>query len=96
VPVQIGTSAQTYQLQVDTGSADLWVASRDCSSSACSGAKGHQYDAADATPTGQTFNITYLAGGAIGPVVWDAVALGGYSLDKQALGAHPLCLLNRL
>jgi hypothetical protein len=53
----------------------------------------------------QTFNITYLAGSAMGSIVWDSVTIGpdsvtGYQINNQALGEvhRPkpyLCALQR-
>ncbi|KAI0049389.1 acid protease [Auriscalpium vulgare] len=85
VPVQVGKQGQNLSLQVDTGSSDLWIASTSCSSSACSGAKGNLYDPTSASPTNVPFSITYLAGQVSGPIYWDQVEIGGYSLNNQAL-----------
>ena len=70
-----------------------WIASTSCSSSACSGTKGRLYDPSiSGVAAGFDFNITYLAGDVIGPVYWDQVQVGGYSLSNQALGApHNHC-----
>ncbi|KAI0262399.1 aspartic peptidase domain-containing protein [Gloeopeniophorella convolvens] len=88
VAVQVGTNNQNFSLQVDTGSSDLWIASTSCSSSACSGSKGRQYDpSASGVNSGIQFNINYLAGEVIGPIYWDQLQLGGYSIDNQALAA---------
>ncbi|KAF7768411.1 hypothetical protein Agabi119p4_7654 [Agaricus bisporus var. burnettii] len=87
LPVNIGTDGTTYSLQVDTGSSDLWVVSSSCSSSLCGQTKGHSYDPSHSRPTGVDFAISYLSGEVSGPIVWDQVAVGGYSIDNQAFSA---------
>ncbi|KAG6896488.1 hypothetical protein C0992_007980, partial [Termitomyces sp. T32_za158] len=87
IDVSVGSSAQQLSLQVDTGSSDLWIASKSCSSSLCKQTDGHLYDASDARPTDKDFHISYLQGNVSGPVVWDKFVVGGYSLDSQALAA---------
>ncbi|KAH0578208.1 hypothetical protein H2248_004083 [Termitomyces sp. 'cryptogamus'] len=80
-------AGQKLSLQVDTGSSDLWIASKSCSSSSCGQTDGHLYDASSSTSTGKTFSITYLKGMVSGSIVWDKFSMGGYSLDSQALAA---------
>ncbi|KAF8495746.1 aspartic peptidase domain-containing protein [Russula emetica] len=86
--VQVGSNGQNFSLQVDTGSSDLWIASTSCSSTACSGTKGRQYDPSISGVSAQSnFSIQYLAGNVSGPVYWDEVDVGGYSISSQALAA---------
>lgn len=85
VPVTVG--GQTFQLQVDTGSSDMWIATNGCSTDPCKAAKGHTYDPSNARGTGSAFSINYLVGSVSGPIVWDSVQLGGYRIDNQALAA---------
>ncbi|KAF4584827.1 hypothetical protein EYR40_001642 [Pleurotus pulmonarius] len=87
IPVRVGTSAQNFSIQVDTGSSDLWFASRSCSSQACSQTGGRLYDPSSSRATGQQFEIPYLRGRAAGPVVWDRFEIGGYSIENQAIAA---------
>ncbi|RDB20409.1 Pepsin A [Hypsizygus marmoreus] len=87
IQIQIGDGKQKLSLQVDTGSSDLWVTSRTCTSSLCGQAGGHTYDPSAAINTGVQFSINYLQGSVSGPVVWDKVEVGGYSIENQALAA---------
>ncbi|KXN81933.1 Pepsin A [Leucoagaricus sp. SymC.cos] len=88
VPVSIGYGDQKFSLEVDTGSSDLWVASTSCSSSACGHTGGSNYDpSTSGKETGLYFSINYLSGSVSGPVYWDRVTVGGYSIENQALAA---------
>ncbi|KAF8805892.1 acid protease [Phlegmacium glaucopus] len=87
IPVNLGDKNQQFSLQIDTGSSDLWIASTSCSSPSCSHTKGHLYDPTGATQTGVDFSIPYLSGSAAGPIVWDKVTIGGYTINNQALAA---------
>ncbi|PIL34753.1 hypothetical protein GSI_02540 [Ganoderma sinense ZZ0214-1] len=84
-PIFLGQGLSKHYVQVDTGSSDLWLASTACSSSTCNAVSGERYDPSASQPTGQSIQITYAEGEADGPIVWDAVQLGGYSIDHQAL-----------
>ncbi|KAI0276019.1 aspartic peptidase domain-containing protein, partial [Russula aff. rugulosa BPL654] len=88
VAVRVGSNGQNFSLQVDTGSSDLWIASTSCSSTACAGTKGRQYDPSiSGVATQSDFSIQYLAGNVSGPIYWDDVQVGGYSISNQALAA---------
>lgn len=88
LPILVGSDRQNLSLQVDTGSSDLWIASTSCSTSACGQTGGHLYDpSSSSTPTNQSFSIAYAEGSVSGPIVWDAVSLGGYNVTSQALAA---------
>ncbi|KAF7308960.1 Peptidase A1 domain-containing protein [Mycena kentingensis (nom. inval.)] len=89
IPVLIGSDDERLQnlsLQVDTGSSDLWVASTACGTDSCSSTPRY-----DPSITGiqapAAFNIEYLIGAVSGPVYWDTVTIGGYSVANQALAA---------
>lgn len=109
VPIQVGSNNQNFSLQVDTGSSDLvrsypirapltltifqWIASTSCSTTACAGTKGRQYDPSiSGIATQSNFSIQYLAGNVSGPIYWDEVQFGGYTIGDQALGTAPLTL----
>ncbi|CAO1618365.1 unnamed protein product [Parajaminaea phylloscopi] len=79
--VAIGTPAQNFNLILDTGSADLWVADSDCQSSQCSASNLYNYGASSSAVRSQTpFQITYGSGAVRGTLFADTVSLAGYTV----------------
>lgn len=85
VTLNVGRARTPYSILVDSGSSDLWLASSQCSSSACSAAHSQLYDASSAISTDKFAEIDYLVGSVEGSIVWDRVELGGYPINTQAL-----------
>lgn len=84
-PVTVGNS--TVQLDLDTGSADLWVFS---SLQASAQLTGHDYYKVDPAKKleGASWRITYGDGsGAAGAVYADKAVVGGVTATSQAIGA---------
>lgn len=84
--VSIGTPAESFDLAMDTGSSDLWVASSACTSGTCSGLS--TYHAASSSTfknTSTSFTINYGSGSAYGTLGTDTVALGGFSVVSQTI-----------
>jgi len=82
--ISIGTPGQTFNVQVDTGSSDLWIPGSDCTSTAClnhtrfDGSKSSTYQA-----TGQNFSIQYGSGYMTGVVGQDVVNIAGLSINQS-------------
>ncbi|KAG8717153.1 Type I transmembrane sorting receptor [Ceratobasidium sp. 394] len=84
--ISIGTPAQSFLIDFDTGSADLWVPSSSCTSSGCS--THHKYNSSKSSTAskkhGRLFSILYKDGSAaFGPVYRDTVAVGGLNVTGQ-------------
>ncbi|KAF2812043.1 aspartic proteinase precursor [Mytilinidion resinicola] len=91
-PVQIGTPAQTVNLDFDTGSSDLWVWSTELDKQTqASGAETHQIFNASKSSTYKkssfsTWKISYGDGSsASGIVGTDLVTVGGLTIKAQAV-----------
>ncbi|KAF3274246.1 Type I transmembrane sorting receptor [Orbilia oligospora] len=88
IPVKIGTPAQTLNLNLDTGSSDLWVFS---TSQATSQLSGHDvYNPSKSSTwkklTGFSWSIQYADGsGASGDVGTDKVTIGSTTVGTQVV-----------
>ncbi|KAH9920045.1 acid protease [Fomitopsis serialis] len=87
--ISIGTPAQNFLIDFDTGSADLWVPSINCTQSACS--SKHKYNSANSSTSAMrsgTFSIQYGDGStSSGPVFTDTVSVAGIKSTAQRLSA---------
>jgi len=89
-PVTIGTSRpnQTFGVIYDTGSANLWVPSVDCTSSpACKNHRLYNHSASSTyQKNGTPFVLPYGSGTVIGYLSEDLVTFGGLLIQQQTFG----------
>jgi len=82
----IGSPAEAFNVILDTGSADLWVASSSCNTG-CNGIKSFNPSSSTSFKNNSTpFDITYGSGRAQGYLAQDAVQMAGFSVADQNFG----------
>ncbi|GJE90021.1 A1 family peptidase [Phanerochaete sordida] len=86
-PISIGTPAQTFDVVLDTGSSDFWLASSNCRS--CGGVPTFNPSSSSSiaqpqTATGgQEVTIRYGSGEVQGTLAQDIVSMGGFTVNPQ-------------
>jgi hypothetical protein len=87
--LEVGTPPQKFEINFDTGSADLWIPSTACNSVGC---RGHAQFDVDASSTAtqvsnQKLSIQYGDGStATGSVFKDIVTVAGITVVNQTFG----------
>ncbi|KAJ6552242.1 acid protease [Mycena vulgaris] len=83
--ISVGTPAQSFLIDFDTGSSDLWIPSSACTSSTCSGKS--KYKATSSSTSSKktgTFSISYGDGSTVsGPVYSETVTVAKIKATKQ-------------
>jgi cathepsin D len=80
----IGTPNQDFNIILDTGSADFWLADSSCTSSGCSGVDLFSASSSSSYRASNTpFQIQYGSGAAQGTLATDTVSLAGYTVNSQ-------------
>ncbi|KAH9939221.1 aspartic peptidase domain-containing protein [Amylocystis lapponica] len=84
--VSVGTPAQNFTIDFDTGSADFWVPSASCSK--CLGQARYNASASSTSKekSNGTFQINYESGSATGDIYTDIVSMAGVSVPGQTFG----------
>ncbi|KAF9651450.1 aspartic peptidase A1 [Thelephora ganbajun] len=87
--IQIGTPPQSFNVVLDTGSSDLWVTDKACTTCA-QGTPSFNTAASttfqrgqDATGQPVRVTITYGSGSVAGDLVRDTVVMGGFQVQRQ-------------
>ncbi|KAI9012058.1 rhizopuspepsinogen precursor [Phycomyces nitens] len=85
--VKVGTPSQSFKLNFDTGSADLWFASTLCSNCGSSHKKFNPSKSKTYKKNNSKWEISYGDGSsASGVMAYDTVNLGGISIKNQGIG----------
>ncbi|KAJ3806684.1 acid protease [Lentinula lateritia] len=83
--ISIGSPGQSFLIDFDTGSSDLWIPSSSCTSSTCS--EKNTYDSSSSSTSSKesgSFSIEYGDGSTVsGPVYEDTVTVAGIQVSKQ-------------
>ncbi|KAK4056162.1 hypothetical protein OIO90_002893 [Microbotryomycetes sp. JL221] len=84
-PIGIGVPPQYMNVILDTGSADLWVASTECSSSTgCANMPLFNSTASNSSIDMNTsFGVRYGSGSASGDLFQDYIGFAGYNVSRQ-------------
>ncbi|CAE6354844.1 unnamed protein product [Rhizoctonia solani] len=80
------SSGATFEMQIDCGSSDAWLASSSCRSTVCQRAGTSLYGWSPTTvDSGAITDFTYLVGSVQGNIVFENIKLGSYPIANQAL-----------
>ncbi|CAE6417751.1 unnamed protein product [Rhizoctonia solani] len=80
------SSGATFEMQIDCGSSDTWLASSSCRSTVCQRAGTPLYGWSPTTlDSGTITDLSYLVGRVQGNIVFENIQLGNYPIANQAL-----------
>ncbi|KLO12257.1 acid protease [Schizopora paradoxa] len=82
-PLDFGTPAQQLTVDIDTGSADLWVAS-DCDE--CSTKQFRTDQSQTINHDDEDFSVAYGSGEVFGTIAEDVVSVAGLTSEQQTIG----------
>ncbi|KAJ7454804.1 aspartic peptidase A1 [Mycena latifolia] len=88
--IQMGTPPQNYLILMDSGSADLWVASEACQSAAGGDCGNHQtlgpQSSSSFVASNTPFQVTYGTGAVAGDIIQDDITVAGLQLKGHTFG----------
>ncbi|KAG1902677.1 aspartic peptidase domain-containing protein [Suillus fuscotomentosus] len=83
--VSIGTPPQNFNLVLDTGSSDLWVATTSCTSCGSDVPEFNTSKSSTYKATSSPLEIDYGSGSAQGTVAQDSVTFGSFEMSQELL-----------
>lgn len=84
----VGTPAVAYNVVLDTGSADFWLAAPDCSGCPSGIETFDGSSSSSFSNLSESFSISYGSGSASGYLVSDTVQMAGFEVTSQTFGMH--------
>ena len=82
----VGTPPEAFNVILDTGSADMWLASITCHQGCTDIPTFDPSSSSSFKNESETFSVTYGSGQAEGLLVEDTVQIAGFSVSKQKFG----------
>ena len=82
----IGTPPTSFEVILDTGSSDLWVASTSCGVTCSSNGNFNPSSSSSFKNQNKQFEVTYGSGQAEGTLGQDVVQMAGFSVQNQIFG----------
>ncbi|KAI8344849.1 aspartic peptidase domain-containing protein [Chlamydoabsidia padenii] len=86
IEIGVGSPAQNFTVTLDTGSADLWIPSNSCPSSACPYSRFDPSASSTYQSSNNPFSIQYGIGSVNGTYSYDTVTIAGAQVTKQQFG----------
>ncbi|POW18391.1 hypothetical protein PSHT_05840 [Puccinia striiformis] len=88
-PITIGTPPQSFNVGVDTGSGDIWIADNACNMDRGCPNSARKFDPLKSTTyvnQSKPFNVQYGSGKAYGSLAKESVSVGGLTVLNQQIG----------
>jgi len=88
--IQIGVPPRNFSVLMDSGSADFWVGSENCTSTSGGGCGNHKFlgprSSSSFTDSGKPFAVRYGTGNVSGTIVQDDIIIAGLTLKGHTFG----------